>query len=304
MAWRPKVGRAGGQPVLHHHQASAGRPPFGGGQRLQRQRQAEVDSARAKVGCHTSATTWQPSAFDTSFTARTCCARSCGPATSDDSVFRWRRDQNRRASPAWKWPSGRLRPQFRGHRNKLLLPGTPLGALHRHVGGPRWPGRHARPFAQRLSRLTPSMKRAHPQRGNRWPTTKNLGAGAGLWWAVQRASVSQPTTWRPTAPRHPMRVGNRHQRLRRHRHRSDRLRRRAVGASAAIYSYLQAGVGCACATPFTAAALVEEPRQSHQCRWPSVGYWHRQLRLGFPRISAGWGINTTSYDKRSGVMCV
>jgi hypothetical protein len=122
---------------------------------------------------------------------------------------------------------------------------------------------------------------------------KNLGPGAGLWWQNGGFSVSANYVAANGSAGNPSEGG--------------------IGTSAsagtgtvqigyaqeqwavaAIYSYIQSGVGVPGTTPITALAF-ENPSSSTNAIGLS-GYWQPAGSGWLPSISAGWGINSTSYD--------
>jgi len=179
--------------VLHHHQAAALAQPLWWGQRFRRQRpMPRWTSARAQGGGHHLQLNDLQLSLEPSFTGQgTCCARSCGPATSAIRSLRWHAGPTRIA--AWKVAfRGRLRPQIPWHRASSTTRQPARRRLQPPaVGGRVGPGRHAAPLASVYPADT-SLERAHPQRGNRWPTTKPR-CRCPASGAVQRLSVSAPT---------------------------------------------------------------------------------------------------------------
>lgn len=70
--------------------------------------------------------------------------------------------------------------------------------------------------------------------------------------------------------------------------------RKEQWALAATYSYLQSSVEVPGATPFASTAGAEPG--SHTNAFGLSGYWQPAASGWIPSISAGWGLNTTSYD--------
>ena len=66
-------------------------------------------------------------------------------------------------------------------------------------------------------------------------------------------------------------------------------------ALAAIYSRIQAGVSVPGTTPFTAAEFLADAG-SHTDAFGLSGYWQPAGSGWMPSISAGWGLNATTYD--------
>jgi len=192
MAGRPKS--ASWRPaVLHHHQAQRPGHLVVGANRL---------SAQAPMPRWTPpAPRWGP---PPSARPQLSLHRFTGKGTLLRSIPAGRQLSAIRSSVAPDQP-GRHRRLGSGPSRKTSGPNsvgidklyyhTPLGAgIHRHRWRPRWPGRHARPLAQRLSADT-VLKRCSPSTGEA-PVAynKNLWCRAGLWWQSQTASVSAPTT--------------------------------------------------------------------------------------------------------------
>ena len=121
---------------------------------------------------------------------------------------------------------------------------------------------------------------------------KNLGPGAGLWWQGGHFSVSasyvaangdvgDPSLGgigtNASAGTGTVQIGY----------------AREQWALAAIYSYIQSGVDVPGATPFTAFAFGNPAGNTNA--FGLSGYWQPASAGWFPSISAGWGINDTSY---------
>jgi len=282
-----KSAEAGGPASFcHHHQASAP------GHLVVAQRPS---AAAPKPRWTPPAPRWghhpsvRPAAqLDTSFhRARTCCARPGGRQLSAISSFVAPTNRRiagwevglpgRRLQAPIPWASTSLLPEHHSGAGSTATVGAAVGRKTCCL----WPA---------SIQLTTVLNVLTLKRGHRVPTTKKKPSCVRPLVAVQRLSVT-PTTCGQRQPRNPVRV-HRHQRLRRHRHRSDGTSP-AVGR-AAIYSYLQAGAS-AWATPFTAAALGGRTRQSHQCRClsgtgkPANSGW-------IPRSALAGASNTTSYD--------
>ncbi len=121
---------------------------------------------------------------------------------------------------------------------------------------------------------------------------KNLGPGAGLWWqsggfsisanyVAENGDVGNPNLGgigtKASAGTGTVQIGYSQKQW----------------ALAAIYSFLQSGVEVPGATPFSATAFA--PAGSTNAFGLS-GYWQPANSGWLPSISAGWGINSTSYD--------
>nr|WP_216900316.1 iron uptake porin [Synechococcus sp. CCY 9618] len=123
---------------------------------------------------------------------------------------------------------------------------------------------------------------------------KNLGPGAGLWWQQDGFSISANVVAANGAVGDPSIGGI------------------GTGSSAgtgtvqigyardqwglaAIYSRIQSGVGVPGATPFTGLTYEANPN-SRTDAFGLSGYWQPAQSGWIPSISAGWGINGTSYD--------
>jgi len=292
MAWRTKVGELEASQFFHTTTKLSGLAHLcGGGQRFSGSANAEW-TRRAQVGPHLQLTTCS-SALTPASPQGPAALDPCGPATQRFGL-RWRRTNA--ASPAWKWPSGRnFRPQFRGQSTNSTT---------RHHSAPASPPPLAAALARKTCRpLGPAsiqltrLERAHPQNGAPVAYNKTSVAGAASWWQ-SNASVSAPTTWRPTAnlgnPVGRVAIGT--TRLRRHGHRSDRYGA-SSGASPRIYSTYRPAVDWPWRHPFTAAAWVGGTPPVAPMPLGLSGYLATgQTPPGIPRSSAGWGSTPTSYD--------
>ncbi|MCP9848439.1 iron uptake porin [Cyanobium sp. Morenito 9A2] len=122
---------------------------------------------------------------------------------------------------------------------------------------------------------------------------KNLGPGAGLWWQNGPFSVSanyvaaNGNSGNPgeggigtnaSAGTGTVQIGYAQEQW----------------AIAAIYSYIQSGVEVPGTTPLTAFAF-ENP-SSRTNAFGLSGYWQPSASGWIPSISAGWGLNSTSFD--------
>jgi hypothetical protein len=122
---------------------------------------------------------------------------------------------------------------------------------------------------------------------------KNLGPGAGLWWQSNGWSVSgsyvaaNGNLGNPnlggigtsaSAGTGTVQIGY----------------GKEQWALAATYSYLQSGVEVPGSTPFASTAGAEPGSRTNA--FGLSGYWQPAASGWIPSISAGWGLNTTSYD--------
>ncbi len=122
---------------------------------------------------------------------------------------------------------------------------------------------------------------------------KNIGPGAGLWWQSNGWSLSGSYVAANGN------VGN------------PNLGGIGTGASAgtgtaqigfgqeqwalaAIYSYVQSGVEVPGTTPLAASAFANPASRTNA--FGLSGYWQPKQSGWLPSISAGWGLNSTSYD--------
>ncbi|APD49041.1 iron uptake porin [Synechococcus sp. CS-602] len=250
---------------------------------------AEVDSARAQVGATTFSYDLQLS-LDTSFTGKDLLRSILRAGNFSDSVFGGAGPTGGIAGleVAFQEDSG---PNSVGI-DKLYYQ-TPLGAgFTATVGG--------RVGQEDMLALWPSVYPADTVlnvltlNGAPVAYNKNLGAGAGLWWQSNGFSVSANYVAANGNLGNPSEGG-----IGTNASAGTGTVQIGYGAEqwglAAIYSYLQAGVDVPGATPFTAAALVENPASRTNAVGLS-GYWQPANSGWIPSISAGWGINTTSYD--------
>ncbi|MCP9800042.1 iron uptake porin [Synechococcus sp. RedBA-s] len=122
---------------------------------------------------------------------------------------------------------------------------------------------------------------------------KNLGPGAGLWWQSGGFSVSGNYVAANGNSGNPSQGGIGTEA-------SGGTGTAQIGYSqeqwalAAIYSYIQSGVEVPGTTPFTASAF--DTPGSRTNAFGISGYWQPSTSGWLPSISAGWGINTISYD--------
>ncbi|QPN56696.1 carbohydrate porin [Synechococcus sp. CBW1107] len=122
---------------------------------------------------------------------------------------------------------------------------------------------------------------------------KNLGPGAGLWWQSNGWSISgsyvaaNGNVGNPnlggigtssSAGTGTVQIGYAKEQL----------------ALAAIYSHLQSGVEVPGTTPFTGSATATPGSRTNA--FGLSGYWQPAASGWIPSISAGWGLNSTSYD--------
>jgi len=122
---------------------------------------------------------------------------------------------------------------------------------------------------------------------------KNLGPGAGLWWQNGGFSVSANYVAANGNAGNPSEGGI-------GTNASAGTGTVQIGfaqdqwAVAAIYSYIQSGVGVSGTTPL--AALAFENAAARTNAVGLSGYWQPSSSGWVPSISAGWGLNSTSYD--------
>ena len=123
---------------------------------------------------------------------------------------------------------------------------------------------------------------------------KNLGPGAGLWWQQGDFSISANYVAANGTVGDPSLGG---------------IGARASGGTgtvqigyareqwglAALYSRIQSGVGVPGTTPFSTLGYQDNP-DSLTNAFALSGYWQPAESGWIPSISAGWGINTTTYD--------
>ena len=122
---------------------------------------------------------------------------------------------------------------------------------------------------------------------------KNLGPGAGLWWQNGGFSVSASYVAANGNAGNPSEGGI-------GTNASAGTGTVQIGyaqdqwAVAAIYSYIQSGVGVSGTTPLAAQAFENAAARTNAVGLS--GYWQPSSSSWVPSISAGWGINSTSND--------
>ncbi len=123
---------------------------------------------------------------------------------------------------------------------------------------------------------------------------KNAGPGAGLWWQSEGWSLSAAYVAATgfLGDSGIGGIGNGNSQGTATAQLAYASERWAV---AAIYNYIQQGVAISGATPLTAAVFEDNPSSSTNAFGLS-GYWQPAASGWLPSISAGWGINSTSYD--------
>ncbi|MCP9915729.1 iron uptake porin [Cyanobium sp. ATX 6F1] len=124
---------------------------------------------------------------------------------------------------------------------------------------------------------------------------KNLGPGAGLWWQNGGVSVSASYVADNGAIGDPS-LGGIGSRASAGTGTVQLGYAQPQWALAAIYSYVQSGVEVPGTTPLTATAFADPA--SRTLAFGLGGYWQPKQSGWFPSISAGWGVNSTSYDTR------